>query len=84
MHFPAADRVKLHSANPIEHLNGENKRRIAVVGVFPNEPAVVRLVGTALLEQSDKWATQRCGYMTVEAISTGSDTATVRLWAVPE
>ncbi len=51
--FPAAHRVKLHSVNPIERLN-EIKRRIEVVGVFPHEAAVTRLVGAILLEQSDE------------------------------
>ena len=83
MHFPAAHRTKLHSTNPIERLNGEIKRRTDVVGIFPNEAAVVRLVGAILLEQSDEWATQRSRYMTLKAISAVSDTATVRLSAVP-
>jgi transposase-like protein len=83
MRFPAAHRAKLHSTNPIERLNGEIKRRTDVVGIFPNEAAVVRLVGAILLEQSDEWATQRSRYMTLEAIGTVSDTATVRLSAVP-
>ena len=82
MHFPAAHRAKLHSTNPIERLNGESKRRTDVVGIFPNEAAIVRLVGAILLEQSDEWATQRARYMTLETIAPLSDTAPVSLPAV--
>ena len=59
---------------PIERLNGEIKRRTDVVGIFPNDAAVVRLIGAILLEQSDEWATQRSRYMTLETISAVSDT----------
>lgn len=52
MSFPEEHRVKLHSINPIERLNGEIKRRTEVVGIFPNDDAIVRLVGALLLEQS--------------------------------
>ena len=68
MAFPAAHRTKLHSVNPLERLNGEIKRRTDVVGIFPNEAAITRLIGAILLEQSDEWAVQRARYMTLEAM----------------
>ena len=73
MGFPAAHRAKLHSTNPIERLNGEIKRRTEVVGIFPNEAAITRLVGAILLEQNDEWAVQRARYMTLETIAPLSD-----------
>ena len=73
MTFPAAHRAKLHSTNPIERLNGEIKRRTEVVGIFPNEDAITRLVGAILLEQNDEWAVQRARYMTLETIAPLSD-----------
>jgi transposase-like protein len=51
MGFPAQHRAKLHSTNPLERLNGEIKRRSEVVGIFPNEAAVTRLIGALLLEK---------------------------------
>ena len=82
MDFPREHRAKLHNTNPIERLNGEIKRRTDVVGIFPNEAAITRLIGAILLEQSDEWATQRARYMTLETISAISDTAPVSLPAV--
>jgi putative transposase len=79
MSFPREHRAKLHSTNPIERLNGEIKRRTDVVGIFPNDAAVVRPVGALLLEQSDEWATQRSRYMTLETMTAVSDTPAASL-----
>ena len=82
MSFPAAHRVKLHSTNPLERVNGEIKRRTEVVGIFPNEDAITRLIGVILLEQNDEWAVQRGRYMTLETIAPLSDDPTVSLPAI--
>jgi putative transposase len=82
MTFPAQHRAKLHSTNPIERLDGEIKRRTDVVGIFPNEDAIIRLVGAILLEQNDEWAVQRARYMTLETIAPLSDDPTVGLPAI--
>ena len=83
MDFPKDHRAKIHSTNPLERLNGEIKRRTEVVGIFPNEAALVRLVGAILLEQNDEWAVQRARYMTLETIAPLSDDALVSLPAIP-
>jgi putative transposase len=65
--------------NPLERLNGEIKRRSEVVGIFPNEAAVIRLIGALLLEQNDEWAVQRARYMSLETIAPLSDAPIVTL-----
>ena len=79
MHFPAQHRIKLHSTNPLERLNKEIKRRADVVGIFPNEASITRLIGAILLEQNDEWAVQRGRYMTLESVAQVSDNAMVAL-----
>jgi transposase-like protein len=82
MAFPKDHRAKLHSTNPLERMNGEIKRRTEVVGIFPNEAAITRLVGALLLEQNDEWAVQRSRYMSLETIAPMSDDPLVSLPAV--
>jgi len=79
MSFAPQHRTKLHSTNPLERLNGEIKRRTDVVGIFPNEAAITRLVGALLLEQNDEWAVQRCRYMTLESVAQLGDDPLVTL-----
>ena len=72
MSFPKEHWAQIHSTNPLERLNGEIKRRTDVVAIFPNEVAIVRLVGALLLEQNDEWAVQR-RYMSLETLEGLSD-----------
>ena len=81
MSFPRAHTKQIHSTNPLERLNAEIKRRTDVVGIFPNEAAITRLVGALLLEQSDEWALQR-RYMQLEGLQTLADNQPARLSAV--
>ncbi len=55
---PAPHRVKLHSTNTLERLNKEVKRRANVVGIFPNEASILRLIGAVLMEQNEEWQLQ--------------------------
>ncbi len=74
MAFPRAHWPKLHSTNPIERLNKEVKRRADVVGIFPNEASIRRLVGAILLEQNDEWQLQH-RYMSLETMAGLADEA---------
>ena len=74
MAFPRANWSKLHSTNPIERLNKEVKRRADVVGIFPNEASIRRLVGAVLLERNDEWQLQH-RYMSLETMAGIADEA---------
>jgi transposase-like protein len=79
--FPKAHWPQIASTNPLERLNAEIKRRTNVVGIFPNEAAIIRLVGAILLEQNDEWSVQR-RYMPLETLRGSGDTDLVSLPAV--
>jgi len=79
MSFPQQHRTKLHSMNPLERLNGEIKRRTDVVGIFPNEAAITRLVGAILLEQNNEWSVQRARYISLKTIAAMGDDEPVSL-----
>ena len=81
MSFPKAHRLQIHSTNPLERLNAEIKRRTDVVGIFPNEAAIVRLVGAILLEQNDEWQLQR-RYLQLEGLQALGENQPARLSAV--
>jgi transposase-like protein len=80
--FPKDHWQRIYSTNGLERLNGEVKRRTDVVGIFPNEDAITRLVGAILLEQNDEWAAQRSRFMTLETVAALSDDPIVKLPAV--
>jgi len=82
MDFPKEHRVKIHSTNVLERLNGEIKRRADVVGIFPNEAAIRRLAGALLLEQNDEYAIQK-RYMSLESLAAMSENPPIRLPAAP-
>lgn len=82
MTFPHSIGPSCTSTNPIERLNGEIKRRTEVVGIFPNDDAITRLIGAILLEQNDEWAVQRARYMALETIAPLSDDPSVSITAI--
>jgi putative transposase len=67
--FPQAHWRKLWSTNPLERLNGEIKRRTNVVGIFPNDASVARLVTAVVLEAHDEWAVAERRYLSEESMA---------------
>jgi putative transposase len=81
MSFPREHWTRIYSTNPLERLNAEVKRRTNVVGIFPNDASITRLVGAMMLEQNDEWSLNR-RYMQLEGLQTLCDTPPTRLSAV--
>ena len=81
MDFPREHWTQISSTNPIERVNREIKRRCDVIGIFPNDAAIIRLVGALMLEQNDEWTVCR-RYMTLEGLAAISHNQTISLPAV--
>jgi len=73
MDFPREHWAQISSTNPLERVNKEIKRRSDVVGIFPNDAAIVRLVGALMIETNDEWAVAR-RYMGLESLPRITDT----------
>src|ERR1700730_17536963 len=67
--FPEAHRRKIWSTNPLERINGEIKRRTNVVGIFPNDASILRLVTPVLVETHDEWAVAERRYLSEESMA---------------
>ena len=78
MDYPKEHWAQIASTNPLERVNKEIKRRADVVGIFPNDAAVIRLVGALMLEQSDEWAVSR-RYFSLESLARLVDTHPTQL-----
>jgi transposase-like protein len=81
MDFPREHWAQIASTNPLERVNREIKRRADVIGIFPNDGAIIRLVGALMLETNDEWTVAR-RYMSLETLARVTDNPTVRLPAV--
>jgi putative transposase len=79
--FHKAHRTPIHCTNQLDRLNAKVKRRSNVIGIFPNDQAIIRQVGALMLEQNDEWSLQR-RYMQLEGLQSLSESQSARLSAV--
>lgn len=79
--LPREHWAQIASTNPLERVNREIKRRADVIGIFPNDDAIIRLVGALILETNDEWTVAR-RYMSLETLARVTDNPTCRLPAV--
>jgi len=77
MDFPREHRPQIAGTNPPERVNKEIKRRSDVIGIFPDDEAIVRLVGALMIETNDEWAVAR-RYMGLESLARINDADHVR------
>ncbi len=82
MAFPPTHGSRIDWTNPLERVNKEVRRRTNVVGIFPDDESVIRLVGTILQEIDDEWQLDR-RYFSHESMALSDPTATDRLEAAP-
>jgi transposase-like protein len=69
MLFPKTHHPQIYSTNPLERLNKEIRRRSNVVSIFPNRAAVIRLIGSVLMEHQDEWLAAEKRYMSLDSMS---------------
>ena len=81
MSFPREHGTQIASTNSLERVNRDVKRRADVIGIFPNDEAIIRLVGALMPETNDEWAVAR-RYMSLETLARVTDNPNVRLPAV--